>query len=228
MQPLRRTLMLPVIIVMVFAAIIPVQRHLSRIGGTRAALDNVSLVPNSDIVKPWLLGFHTVYADMLWIKTVLYFGDHYAGDRDFSYLTALLDITTKLNPHLYQPYEFAALMLPDVGNDPMSAKIIVNRGLCTPGVERWQLWFYLGMIYYEYDHDGVAAARCFERAAKTPGAPVEKLATLTATFYDRAGYTAHALEFLTFLYETSQNNEVKKRVAEKMAQLKKSAGEQLR
>ena len=130
-----------------------IQKELTEKDAGRPHPDNMTYLPTTDAIKPWLLGFHATYAEFLWIKTVLYFGSHSTGDHDFRYLVAMLDIVTKLNPGFFPAYEFAGLILPEVCHNYTESRIILERGLRESENVRYKIPFYLSMIYYSHYQD---------------------------------------------------------------------------
>lgn len=178
--------------------------------------ERMTFVPDTDRFKKFLFGFETIYADYLWIRTTLYLGGHYVSDHQFPWLVRMVDMVTKINPRFYPAYEFAGLMLPDLGNDPAAAKVILERGLSHVTSRQWKLAFYLGSIHLE-SRQFDRAADYFARAAQMPGAPKGKLATLAGAMYAKAGEKERALAFLAFMYETSEDPLVKARIKERIA-----------
>jgi hypothetical protein len=176
----------------------------------------MSYLPGSERIKPFMLGFNTTYAHYLWIKTVIYTGEHLDTDRQFQWLIHLLDMITRLHPHFNEAYEFAGLMVPDLCHNPDAAKIILERGVNVFGTSKWNIPFYLGMLYNRHYKDPVRAAAAFSDAARAPSDFQGQLARLAATFYNNADRDTDALDVLVFLYETSENPEVKRHIAGKI------------
>jgi len=203
----------------IFAGIVGANMRLSAIRGAVPPLESVTYLPGSERIKPFMLGFNTTYAHYLWIRTVIYSGDHMMGDRQFHWLVQMVDMITRLHPHFNEAYEFAGLMIPDLCGDPDAARVILERGINVFGTSKWNIPFYLGMLYYRYYKDPERAAINFAIAAQAPGDHQAKLARLAATFYNDAGMDTDAFDVLAFLYETSENPEVRRHIAAKMEEL---------
>ena len=107
-------------------------------------------------------------------------------------------------------------MIPEVCGAPDAARVILERGLFHLGKTRWNVAFYLGMIYYKYYGDRETAARYFAMAARVPSEHSHKLANLAAMFYSEAGKQQEGRDFLLFMYNTSENPEVRRHLAEKI------------
>ena len=212
---MRRVILL-VSALFLLGAIALTQDHLTELRGSEPKPESLAFIPATDRVKPYLLGYHHTFAHYLWIRTVLYFGSRLMTDQSFPWLIEMLDIITRLHPHFYPAFEFAGLLVPEICDNPDAARIILERGMIHLGDKRWNIPFYLGMLYYRHYDDVERAAQLFSLATMVPGAPSEKLATLAASFFQRSGKDEVGLELLYFLYETSDNPEVKNHLYERI------------
>jgi hypothetical protein len=203
-------------VVVIFGSIVVLQNRLTLLSRSSQAPQSMTYLPESDKIIPWFLGFHTAFADYLWIRTTIYFGGHLLSDRHYPWLIHMVDMVTRLNPRFYPAYEFAGLLLPDVCGNLDAAKILLQRGISANIGNKWKLYFYLGMLYYEHYDDYENAARCIATAAQMPNAPAKKLASLAVTFFSRAHAEKNAEEFAYILYNISENPEVRRYLLEKM------------
>ncbi len=194
------------------------QKHLVRYQLEAQALESFSDVPANERIAPYLMGYQTTYANYLWIRTILYFGTHYSGDRSFSWLVSMVDIVTKLNPRFYPAYEFAGLMLPEYTGRVDASRIIIERGVGAMGAERWKIPFYAAGLYAEYYHDTLTAARYMALAAQNPRTP-KYVVTLAATYLDKSDQRETARQYLLATYEASENPTVKHAILEKLKKL---------
>ncbi|MDG5816186.1 hypothetical protein QA601_13915 [Chitinispirillales bacterium ANBcel5] len=216
---MKKTICLITAALIVFSATVKTQNHLTKINGSEPKPESMAFLPGSERVKPFFLGFHDTFAHYLWIRTVLYFGAQHQTDRDYAWLIQKLDIITRLHPHFFPAYEFAGLLVPEVCNNPDAARVIMERGMIHLSQERWQIPFYLGMLYFRYYDDPDRAAEYFTIATQVPGAPSEKLGTLAASFYQRSGRKETGVALLYFLYETADSPEVKRHIEERLVTL---------
>lgn len=214
---MRKKLILIILIIGLMSGIIVIQANLTGIRGVEWKKESITYLPKNVLIKPALLGFETTVANYLWIRSVLYFGDHYITDQNFEYLISMVDMVTRLNPYFYPAYEFAGLMIPDLCKNPDAARVILERGIFYLGEKRWNPAFYLGMIYYKYYEDRKQAAYYFALAAQAKGAPVKKLASLASMFYNQTGDRRASHSVLSFLYETSESPDVRKYLLDKLA-----------
>jgi hypothetical protein len=215
-SPLKRLLLSLAIIAALFVGITITKERLTDIRGKGPKLESMAFLPGSERVKPFMLGFNTTYAHYLWIRTVISSGEQFISGRHFEWLVEMIEMITRLHPHFNEAYEFAGLMIPSMSDDPDAAKIILERGMNVFGTTRWNIPFYLGMLYHRYYDDPDRAAFNFAIAAQAPGEHQGRLASLTATFLSNAGRETEALDVLVFLYETSENPEVRRHIAERI------------
>jgi hypothetical protein len=203
------------------AAIYVLQNDIHRYTGPSWRQESMTYLPRGERIKPALLGFETTVAHYLWIRTVLYFGGHRLTDKSYPWLIDMLDIITRLCPWFYPAYEFAGLMVPDVCGNPEAARIILERGLTYLVATKWNVAFNMGMLHFLYYGDKKTAAECFARAAMAKGAPRDKLTTMANAFYTQAGSPAEGYRFLLFAYETSDNPDVRRHLAQKINELQR-------
>lgn len=215
---MRRLVIYGVVLLCIVAAIFGLQHSLGTITGSSWQQESMTYLPADERIKPLLLGFETTLAHYLWIRTILYFGGHQLGDRQFPWLIDMLDIITRLCPYFYPAYEFAGLLVPDVCHNPDASRILLERGMTHLGTTKWNVGFYLGMVYFRYYHDKMTAAHYFLCASKAQGAPKVKLVALAATFSSQAGSPEEGELFLRMAYESSENSEVRRHLAEKIVE----------
>ncbi|MDR2577854.1 MAG: hypothetical protein LBC70_03450 [Chitinispirillales bacterium] len=223
---MKKPVTLIIITIALLACITLTKNRLTAIRGSAPPLESMAYLPGSERVKPFMLGFNTTYAHYLWIRTVIYSGGQFMGDRQFDWLVEMIDMITRLHPHFNEAYEFAGLMIPGMSNNPGAAKVILERGMNVFGKSKWNVPFYLAMVYHRYYQDPDRAAENFAIAAQAPGNHQGRLASLAATFYNNAGRDTEALDILLFLYETSENPEVKRHIEERIERhLEEMAGD---
>lgn len=207
-----------VVIVCLFGAAAKVQERVTAYKSPRWLKERMSYLPESDAIEPYLLGFSSTFANYLWIRTTLYFGSHYASDRDFSWLIQMVDMVTELNPYFYPAYEFAGLLIPEHCNNPDAARAILARGITYLGDRRWKLYFYMGMVYYLHYGDKKSAADYFAMGAQLPSPHQHKLVRLATSFYRQSGAEHDAREFLRIVQEAVEDPMVKRVVAERLGE----------
>jgi len=194
-------------------------------GGHAPAPRGWRFLPEARYLKPALLGFHAVSADLLWIQIVQYVGAHVETDRKFPQLAKALDVATTLDPYFIEPYRFGALYLLYLGRQPQAAVALLERG-ANANPERWELPHDLGRYYYLEVRDDSQALRWWERAATLPGRP-EYLPRFVARLYARTGRADTALELWLELYRTTQDEYMKSLALREIERLKSAHGSPL-
>ncbi|MCX7725321.1 MAG: hypothetical protein N2053_00580 [Chitinispirillaceae bacterium] len=200
----------------IFLIIFILNRELQKVATPEWYMESMTYLPEDDKIRILSLGYESTLAHYLWIRTLLYFGGHYLTDKSYPWLIKMLDIITRLSPHFYPPYEFAAVMLPDFCNNYEAARVIGERGIYYLGAKKWNLYFLMGMIYFKYYQDRRIAAEYFTRGALVKGAPTQKLLSLAKAFFLQSGEVDDELRVLMLAYETADNPDVKRHIAEKI------------
>lgn len=195
------------------------QNQLSGYDGHKIREDRITIIPKDERIKAGLLGFETTFSHILWIKTVLYFGNHYSTDKNYPWMVKMVDLVTRLNPQFYPAYEFAGVILPELCNNPDAARVILERGLFYIGDSKWNVPFYLSLLYYKYYDQQKIAADYMALASRVKGAPADKLAGIASAMYTSAGFGRSAEEILILTYQASENPEVRSHLASKINQL---------
>jgi hypothetical protein len=67
--------------------------------------------PRAEILRPALLGFAGLAADLTWIRTVQYFGSRIERQERFPQLYQLVDMVTSLDPQFLDAYQYGGLFL---------------------------------------------------------------------------------------------------------------------
>lgn len=220
---MKRKIVIIILTVAIMAGIFKLQNFLHSKTSNTWKQESFSYLPDNKRIGDYMLGFKTTVSHYLWIRTVIYFGGHYTGDKQFAWIVNMLDIITKLNPNFYPAYEFAGVLLPDITNNPDASRILLERGLANCKTKQWNIAFQMGMLYYKHYKDNYTAARYIELASKASDAPVTKLAGVAATFYKNSGNSDYGLGYLKFMYETSDNPEVKRHLLIKIDKIFKDS-----
>jgi tetratricopeptide (TPR) repeat protein len=141
------------------------------------SIEEEELYLNAANVKRLSLGFNGLAADWYWMRSLQYVGgkivklpedvtlDH-LGQLNLKLLAPLLDAATTLDPEFMEPYQYAAVVLPDV--DVQEAIRIVKKGIAA-NPSAWKLYHHLGFIYWQ-QKDFKSAGEAYEQGSKMPGA----------------------------------------------------------
>jgi len=119
--------------------------------------------PNAKALHAYALGYENAMSDLLWMRTLAYFGGHYMGDRDYRHLAYMLDVITQLNPRHQSAYYMAATVLPWIsGAGQESDRLIIRAMVNMPDKGQWA--YYLGLNQYLFNDDKSTASHYLARA----------------------------------------------------------------
>jgi tetratricopeptide (TPR) repeat protein len=161
------------------------------------------------------LGFNGLVADWYWMRALQYVGtkvlnipEHLQldnlGQLDLQLLAPLLDTATTLDPQFMEPYQYAAIVLPEV--DMQEAIRITKKGIVA-NPSAWRLYHHLGYIYWQQG-DFQAAGEAYSQGAALPGAP-RWMEAMKARMATEGGSRNLAREIYTRMYEESGGGQVK-------------------
>ncbi len=182
----------------------------------RGAPDAAPVLPAPDILRPLLLGFHPIVADLYWLRTVQYFGARLESETASPHLYALVDFVTGLDPHFVDAFQLGALFLIIRGQYP-EAIAIYEKGIAL-NPSRWELPHDLGRLYFLELKDDAQALRWWLVADALPGRP-HYLPRFIARLHARTGRLETALQLWQAVAETSENAWVRRRAAEEIRQI---------
>jgi hypothetical protein len=178
MKPFRRSSWIhwSVLLVLLVSAV-TVQLELDARMGPLPARPSVLWMRSPSLMRNLTLGFHTLWADVYWIRAVQYFGTTRlspAKDKTYEALYPLLDITTTLDPQFNIAYRLGAILLsesyPNGPGEPERAIALLEKGL-RAAPQKWQYMHDIGFVHYWWRRDQKTAAQWFLKAEGMPGAP---------------------------------------------------------
>ncbi|MDP2598899.1 MAG: hypothetical protein Q8P49_03660 [Candidatus Liptonbacteria bacterium] len=122
------------------------------------------------LTKIFDLGLHSAAAGYYWVNQVIFelptlrFGfDKFSEDLAF---------INSLDPRFSFPYYWTVLILPNTKYpDAVNASIVIGERGIREADPDWRVSFFLATLYYLNKNDRAAAAKYFDLAARTPGAP---------------------------------------------------------
>jgi len=172
------------------------------------------------------LAFNGLASDWYWMRSLQYVGGKIVAyedthpeaftlaDIDLRLLPSLLKMSTALDPQFIAPYEYGALVLPEVSTDEAIA--LVNSGIAN-NPRTWRLHQHLGYIYWRRKEYQKASAT-YAAGAKLPGAP-PWMAAMGARMSVEGGSRDAAREMYRHLYESSDDPAVKEMVEKQVMRL---------
>lgn len=175
------------------------------------------------------LGFNGLAADWYWMRSLQYVGrkivhfdeTHDAqvsfgslADLDLRLLPSLLRISTTLDPQFMAPYEYGAVILPEMNSD--YAIDLLKSGIAA-NPNAWRLYQHLGYVYWQR-HDYQKASETYAAGGKLAGAPAWMLA-MGARMKGEGGSRDAAREMYRHLYESSTDKAVQDMVVKQLMRL---------
>lgn len=156
--------------------------RLDRAATAAARSDEPVYLPRAEYLRPMSLGWQNALADVLWFRTISYFGEHYRNDRTYPWLAAMCDLVTDLDPRAEHVYRFCGTVLPWEADQADAGIRMLDKGM-RQLPDSWTLPYYLGFLEYFFKDDREQALAHLRRAAALPGAhpEVAHLAALLAT-----------------------------------------------
>lgn len=164
-------------------------------------------LPQARFLRPLSLGYHNVLSDILWFRTINYFGDHYYSDRTYPWLAYMCDLVTDLDPRADYVYRFAGMVLPWEANEIDQGMRLLEKGAAALP-DSWQMHYWLGFSYYFFKSDYERALAHMQRAALLPGAH-PTAAQLAALLHQHQYGPETTLHFLGEIARNSDNEQMR-------------------
>jgi tetratricopeptide (TPR) repeat protein len=185
------------------------------------------LIQSGPLLKRLSLGYDALLGDLYWTRAVQYYGAKLpTSDRDFHLLAPLLNVATTLDPNLIPVYHFGAFFLSEKQGGaarPDLAVDLVKKGIAA-NPDNIQISADLGFLYYMRLKDYEKAAAAYLETSKIPGAS-KLFKVLAARIASRGGALDTSRMIWSEVYETTQDEQVKKRALEALKGLKAQSDE---
>jgi tetratricopeptide (TPR) repeat protein len=163
----------------------------------------VLYLPSGEFLDQASLGYRNLVADMLWIKTVQYYGGYRWGKNNLALFSHLIDVITDLDPQFIFAYIFGGLVIAEDLGAFEEGMAFIEKGIEHNPTE-WWLLFELGFLNYVYARDYETATYYFRLASRMPGADeiTKRFAAFVAA---KAGHTVTSIAMWEELSRTSDN-----------------------
>ncbi len=193
------------------ASIVLLQQILDhRIDGTTVRIEELAQLPRGEHLKPVLLGYHHLGADLLWLRLLQVWGKKKNTDNEYEWIYHALDVITTLDPRYAYAYYVGGVVLTNYANRPDLSNRLLEKGHHNnPG--EWNLPFLLGYNHYFALGDATKGAEYISRAARTSGSP-DFLPGLAIRMHAEAGNPDVALQFLEELWKENPDLVVREKL----------------
>jgi tetratricopeptide (TPR) repeat protein len=222
----RQDITLIAVVVLGFTGTVLLSRLLdSRRPPVDPAFEEENLYLNASTAKRMSLGFNGLIADWYWMRSLQYVGRKVLsrpgrsmldnlGNLDLKQLPSLLDTATTIDPAFIEPYEYAAIVLPEI--DPDAAIRITKKGIAANPTS-WRLYHQLGYIYWQRG-DYAMASETYSAGAQVADSPPWMKAMKAKMSLD-GGSRATAREIYSRMLEESNAPNVRDMAAFRLKQL---------
>ena len=167
---------------------------------TSGADPNIFYLPQAKYIKPLVLGYDNLVADIVWIKTISYFADQFTSGRDFKHLEKLLYIIADLDPMFEKAFLWGGSVIMYNGNWITKDTIMSStrfleyawnlmKNQKTPYRHAYDYWRIPQMIGFNYAvelRDVKNGLPYIEEVSKIPDAP-SFYRTWVSTLYKKSG-----------------------------------------
>ena len=178
-------------------------------------------LPKAEYLRPMALGWRNALADVLWFRTISYFGAHYRSDHTYPWLASMCDLVTDLDPRAKHVYHFAGVILPWEANQVDAGIAMLKKGL-REFPDDWMLHYHLGFHYYFFKNDIDTALASLRDAMALPDAH-PSLARLAAVLAQHQYGPETTLAFLQELADNADSSAVRGVVEEHMREAQLAA-----
>lgn len=136
-------------------------------------------LPETKYVKMITLGFDNFLSDILWFNTLSYFGEHFAGDKDFRWFAHMCDLVTELDPQKITQFDFCSTLTSWIAKEPIKSTKLLSKAI-NHHPHYWRFYYLRGFTSWYFLHDKEKAKQDFAFAAKLPDSPRPFLASLAS------------------------------------------------
>lgn len=184
---------------------------------TVVQIEGLAQLPKGEYLKPALLGYHHLGADILWLRLIQVIGKKQNSADEYEWMYHALDVLTTLDPQYAYAYYAGGVILGDLANRTDLSNRLLEKGVkANPDV--WNIPFLLGYNYYFLLGDPAKGAEYIMEAARRPDGP-SYLPGLATRMAAEAGNPDTALAFLEARLTDTQDPEMREFLANRMKEV---------
>jgi len=216
--PIMNQLLLGMGGILLLASVGWLQGELDRLQDrTAVQIEALAQLPKGEYLKPALLGYHHLGADILWLRLIQVIGKKRNSADEYEWMYHALDVITTLDPQYAYAYYAGGVILGDLANRPDLSNRLLEKGVnANPDV--WNIPFLLGYNYYFLLGDPAKGAEHIMEAARRPDGP-SYLPGLATRMAAEAGNPDTALAFLEARLADTQDPEMREVLANRMKEV---------
>lgn len=171
--------------------------------------EGVGLVMPSKIVQIIALEFKGIFADVIFSRTMTYFGGKIIRKEDITeeewrWIYENVDVATDLDPYFLDPYYFGAMTLAWEANRVKEANLLLEKAFKHRDWD-WTIPFYLGFNYFYFLQDDIKASEYLIEASNRSGSDRGLLPTFAARLAYKGNRTENAVIFLEAIIEKTSD-----------------------
>ncbi|MDF0675459.1 MAG: hypothetical protein P0120_14145 [Nitrospira sp.] len=194
--------------------IIKLQHNLeNRIDQGLTQIEELAQLPRGEYLKPALLGYHHLGADVLWLRLLQVLGKKRNTADEYEWIYHGLDVLTTLDPQYDYAYYVGGVVLTNLANRVDLSNQLLEKGV-KENPREWSIPFLLGYNHYFILGDAAKAAEYIAAAAQLPGGPAY-LSGLASRMYAEANNPDTALQFLEALWRQTQDEGMREVIAKR-------------
>jgi tetratricopeptide (TPR) repeat protein len=184
---------------------------------TVVQVEDLAQLPQGEYLKPALLGYHQLGADLLWLRLIQVIGNKRNSADEYEWMYHAFDVITTLDPRYAYAYYVGGNILGDLANRPdLSIRLLEKGADANPEV--WNIPFLLGYNYYFLLGDPAKGAEYIMQAARLPDGP-SYLPGLATRMAAEAGNPDTALAFLEARLRETQDPETRESLANRVKEV---------
>ncbi len=184
---------------------------------TVVQIEGLAQLPKGEYLKPALLGYHHLGADILWLRLLQVMGKKRNSADEYEWMYHALDVITTLDPQYAYAYYAGGVILGDLANRTDLSNRLLEKGV-NANPEVWNIPFLLGYNYYFLLGDPAKGAEYIMQAASLPDGP-SYLPGLATRMAAEAGSPDTALAFLEARLLETQDPEMREFLAYRMKEV---------
>lgn len=171
-------------------------------------------LPKAKYVKLVTLGYNRFASDILWFRTMSYFGHQFQKRASMNWLGEMCRLVTDLNVRAEHVYEFCGTLLSWVAHDAETSNEILTQAIAAYP-NRWRFYYLRGFNFWYFLQNDSRAKEDFVAASKFPEAP-PFVASLASRLLAAKEDPDVAITFLEELIKTTSNTAARKALTHRL------------